>query len=198
MGKIKDTVVFIRAATTVLTRRIREKSGTSELLAFRRQLKEVREENQKLRQEMERLKGAQVAPITQSAPASTARPAGRAASLKRRRVVGSDEDSDSLRAPPNVNSASNFLLLPTPSEERGRRREKRETPTKKSPATMGPTLGGRACPVEPIPLGLSAEDQMTLARLREQRDNVLSQLDPILARMSQLEVFIRDKNLVPS
>lgn len=195
VGQMKDTVVFIRAATTVLTRRMREKSGTSELLAFRRQLEEVRAENRRLREEVEQLK-ARDHPDARKAPASPQRTARRVAASKRRRVIESDEDSDpQSQRPPCINNDSDFPPLPTPLGERRKKIEGRDAQYGQTPAVLGPSLQGKARPIEAIPLGMSKEDERTLAKLREQRDNILSQLDPVLERLSQLEVSARDKNL---
>jgi len=196
VGQMKKTVALIRAATTVLTRRAREEPGTTKLLAIRRDLADLRAENEGLRREVGRLKSLSGAPVTQSPPIFSARSTKRAAALKRRRVVESDEDSNELRRVlPNIGSTTQFPPLSTPSgEKRGRQRVK-EAQVGTPPATLGPSLKGRARPVEPLPLGLSEEKRTTLIWLREQRDNVLSQLDLILSQISALEINAKDENL---
>lgn len=66
VGQMKKTVALIRAATTVLTRRTREEPGTTELLAIRRDLADLRAENEGLCREVGRLKSLPGAPVTQS------------------------------------------------------------------------------------------------------------------------------------
>lgn len=96
---------------------------------------------------------------------------------------------------PNIGSTTQFPPLSTPSGEKRGRQKVKEAQVGTPPATLGPSLKGRARPVEPLPLGLSEEKRTTLIWLREQRDNVLSQLDLILSQISALEINAKDENL---
>lgn len=161
-------------------------------------MEQLRTENRELRGAVERL---QSNPIALPAHTSRTGKARRAVAVKRPRIIDPDTDDEmemagAGRISPDLADRSEFPPLSTPSGERGGLLGiTKDAHGGDKPATMGLSLGGKARSIEPIPSGLSEEDRAAMLRLREQRDNVLSQLNPILERLDALEVSNRDRNL---
>lgn len=196
MGKMKETVALIRAATTVLTRRAREGPQMSEFLALRRDMEGLREENERLRREVEVLKGASTTSVAHLPLTPSAHTKRRAAAAKRRRIVESDEDSDTLmRAPPDLHSASDFPSLPVPSGEREEKRREKKVQDDLIPAILGPTLQGKARPLEPVPDWMPEKERAAFIELRDQKDHLVSQVGLLLKQMGALEVTAKNRNL---
>lgn len=194
VGKMKNTVALIRTATTVLTRRVRKDSGNEEFSALRKEMEMLCAENRELRGEVDKLKSA---PPVHTSHAQVAR---RAAVAKRRRIVDSDSENEmsgTIRVTPlDLSNNSVFPSFSASSGEKGgRSTTKKEAYDGAQPDTMGPSLGGKARPLEPLLQGLSDQEKAAMLRLRAQRDDVLSLLGPILEGMDALEVSCKDKNL---
>lgn len=113
--QVKDTVALMRAATSVMTRRIKEAEGeNSEMKDFRDVLRKLREENQELKREVELKKAPASLPVSQ--PSSTR--VASVGSKRRRRMIESDgEEMDT--SPPQERDPS---ITPAPASPTQRER----------------------------------------------------------------------------
>lgn len=104
--KMKDTVTLMRAATSVLTRQMREETTNPELAEIRRDLDRLRQENRELKEELECLKSAPRASTNTSLL-----PEGSAAKTryKRPRIENSEEE-EGMETSPHSEKASHPLL----------------------------------------------------------------------------------------
>ncbi|XP_025265402.1 serine/arginine repetitive matrix protein 1-like [Camponotus floridanus] len=188
--QVKDSVALLRAATSVMTRRIREGEKTK-LKEFREELYKLREENRELRREIKRMKNAPPPPPPASRHSSTRESSER----KRRRIIDSEEEMDT-GSPPRLQTRDPEIE-PTSLPSRKEKTEgiidlgEKEFPPlrKKGPVRQtGPPLKGVPRPLEAFPPGMPEEARAEFNKLMDQKNAVLALLDPIMTQMETLRL----------